>query len=185
MPVCDPLQISSNAANIKTNKHKITNCQFTMTSPLDQFISGMIRDMSQEFGISFHLVLVVDNPVPNADSYRDSDDSVASGRSESLDSSEHMRILRWSASMGDKRSLARMKAAEEPRMEWSCSECMIKLRWSASMGDAASITMLKKEKRWSEKNDQSTQSLKGSAKPLRVPRRRHSSCQGKCLSHSQ
>jgi hypothetical protein len=140
-----------------------------MTTQLDQFISGMIRDKSQEFGISFRLVLVVDNPVPDAESYRDSDDSVASDGSESLDSSE-----RWSTSVGDKTSLSRTQAEEEPQIERSSSECTNKLRLSASMGDAASIAMLKKEKRWCEKNDQSTQSLKGSAKPLRVPCRRHS-----------
>jgi hypothetical protein len=145
-----------------------------MTSPLDQFMSGMIRDRVQEFGISFHLVLVVDNPVPDSESYRDSDDcdSVASS-----DSSEHtMRMLRWSAcTMGDKGSLGMIKATTEektPQLERSSSECMNKLRWSANLGDAASIAMLRKEKRWSEKSDQSTQSLKGRAKPLKVPRRR-------------
>eukprot|EP00980_Cylindrotheca_fusiformis_P027740 scaffold22540_cov137-Cylindrotheca_fusiformis.AAC.1 len=151
-----------------------------MATPLAVFMIGMLREKSNEAGMTLQAVLVVDNAVPDAKSFSSSsaddssDHSVASDISEDLDASSNMEMLRWSASMGDKRSIAKLKAAEESRREMVPPNelYMNKLRWSASMGDAASMAILKQENRWCASIDQSTVSSQDSAKPLKKPRRR-------------
>ena len=172
-----------------------------MTSALEVFMKGMISSKSQECGGHIRCVLIVDNAAPDSECYnrdRDDDESVVSTTEscqtvetadltattsaaiidvENLDLSEdHVRMLRWSASMGDRRALAELKAVEDKIAERDSLEYQKKLRWCAAMGDAASIAKrnaAESNSRWTAGNektgrkDVSPKGMMGLMKPMR------------------
>ncbi|CAJ1935217.1 unnamed protein product [Cylindrotheca closterium] len=149
-----------------------------MASALEQFMKGMISNKSKECGFRIDCVLIVDNAVPDSESHYECE-SVRSQRSvasaaisvataetadmtvatsaapahKDLDlSDEHIRMLRWSASMGVHTALTELKAVEGRIAERDAADYEKKLRWSAAMGDTTSMAKLNagnKSSRWS------------------------------------
>ncbi|KAL3927393.1 MAG: hypothetical protein SGBAC_013105 [Bacillariaceae sp.] len=120
-----------------------------MPTALDLFMSGMISNKSKQFGVSVDCVLVVDNAVLDFETFNDDECGPATQcqqaalRNNDIDVSEdHIRTLRWSASMGDRKALAGLSAVEEHRAKRDTIEYENKLRWCATMGDTASLLKL-------------------------------------------
>ncbi|KAL3929068.1 MAG: hypothetical protein SGBAC_012371 [Bacillariaceae sp.] len=172
-----------------------------MPSALDQFMSGMISKKSKEIGATVDCVLVVDNALPDSESFNEcassshcsvvsTSDSVATVDTatmttcvseelhNNLDISEdHIRMLRWSASMGGRKALAELEAVEEYQAKRDSIEYEKKLRWCAAMGDTVSIRKLNaasNNSRWSAGCAEQERKPVPSKRSLVQPKRRPS-----------
>lgn len=170
-------------------------------------MKGMISTKSREYGVRIQCKLIVDNAAPDSESFHTECDETVSlcsvdlaldsvsmvgttdmtpatsaaieENNDNLNLSEdHIRMLRWSASMGDRRALAELKAVEDKIAERDSIEYQNKLRWCAAMGDAASIAKLNSKasnSRWSAGCEKEEPKNIGSSKrSLMKPKRRSS-----------